>query len=766
MFKRRLNLLQQFSLLSFLCILLLSLTLGFVISHLLTQNMLDGEWHDTAEVVQNHIRQRSLHNLFTDPQLGQEPQRYQEALSYLLSLHEVVRVKVWDRAATVRWADDERLIGRRFPENRELQEALGGKVAVKLKELRKAEHAYERERFRKLAEVYVPIFAEQNPEEVIGVLEVYKVPARLFATIHRGKTTVWIISLTGGLLLYLSLFWIFRASSRTQIDLKRSLQEHSDRFEQEVAGRTQDLSLLFQTARQVVSTLNIDEILPTILRSAADLLNCRASSLRLLDRGTNLLRLAADHNLNAEFKQRGHIVLDQGVMGRVALEGQPVTVEDVETDPLYHHKAEALQAGIRSIAIVPLQAEGTIIGVLSVYDRKPRRFSKAEIASLTEFANLAALAIEKARLHEQTLQGKVHLSTILEINKKIGTTTEISDLLHTISDEAARLLRVDGVGFRVVEGDRLVSAAKSGVAHQVMLQPTIQVGESLSGQAAAENHPIIVSDVGAANTWAREHWTAAIREGIQSAMFVPVQIGGRVIGVLNIYAKRNREFTQSDVDLATAFADQAAIAIENARLYDKVRERALKLHGLAELAKFVTSAVEPQRVFDHIAKAASQLLQADLVRLWTTDEAARELTIQASHGSEDLRSTPHIRILIGQGVIGSLWERRRAEFIPDLREDARWLNRNFLESTGLVSFAGVPMVIEGKVLGVLSIFSRELRNFTQLERELIQVLADHAAIALEKARLLQGTIRQNQELATLHTIASTVNQTLHLDALL
>jgi signal transduction histidine kinase/CheY-like chemotaxis protein len=169
-------------------------------------------------------------------------------------------------------------------------------------------------------------------------------------------------------------------------------------LEDKVAARTRELSTLFSVARESVSALRLNDVLPIITRSAADLLTCHASSIRLLDRQTNTLTLVADSNLDEGFKQRGQILLGQGRMGRAAMEGQSIVVEDIQSDPLFHHRAEALRAGIHSMAVVPLRAHEEIIGVLSVYDNKPRRFSGAEISSLTEFANLASLAIEKARL--------------------------------------------------------------------------------------------------------------------------------------------------------------------------------------------------------------------------------------------------------------------------------------------------------------------------------------------------------------------------------
>jgi signal transduction histidine kinase len=223
--KRRLNLLQRFSLLSFVSLLAFCVGLGLITSRALTRNMMDSEWQDTAERVRYHIRANRLEGLFVDKALRAQPERYRRSLSSLLELPEVVKVKVWDPKGAVIWATDPRLIGQTFPGNAELQRSLAGHVSVELKALEKAEHVYERQEFSTLAEVYVPIFAEGRPSEVIGVLEVYKMPARLFATARRVTLAVWSSVAVGGVLLYLSLFWIVRVSYRRELALQRSLDE-------------------------------------------------------------------------------------------------------------------------------------------------------------------------------------------------------------------------------------------------------------------------------------------------------------------------------------------------------------------------------------------------------------------------------------------------------------------------------------------------------------------------------------------------------------
>jgi two-component system, NarL family, sensor kinase len=130
---KRFNPVRRFAVLSSLYIAGLALALALAIAYLLEHNMREVEWLNTADVVKSQVVEHNLSPYFTDPQLRREPAAYREAFRGLLAMPEVVRIKIWDRDATVLWSDDERLIGKRFPENPELKEALAGEVAVELK---------------------------------------------------------------------------------------------------------------------------------------------------------------------------------------------------------------------------------------------------------------------------------------------------------------------------------------------------------------------------------------------------------------------------------------------------------------------------------------------------------------------------------------------------------------------------------------------------------------------------------------------------------
>jgi len=240
-----------------LCILATALIMGSVLSSLFTRAVTEWEWQNTAALTRRQVELVRLDELFSAPPDARPPERWAAEIALLFGgLPEIVRVKVWDRQATVLWSNEPRLIGQRFPNNVPLKSALAGTVAVEVKELRGAEHRYEAG--RTLAEVYVPILSRQGGE-LVGVLEVYKTPKQLHATIVQGRTTIWAISLAGGLILCLTLLPLFRQISRQELAQARRLEQeaYARRLEEEVAERTRALE---RTQGQLLQAQKMDAV--------------------------------------------------------------------------------------------------------------------------------------------------------------------------------------------------------------------------------------------------------------------------------------------------------------------------------------------------------------------------------------------------------------------------------------------------------------------------------------------------------------------------
>jgi two-component system NtrC family sensor kinase len=242
----------KFAVLSFLCVMVFALSMGLALSSLLTRAVQGWEWENTAALARREVELRGIDTLLDTPQRMPLDEPARQHFSQLMQgLPEVVRVKVWDRDATVVWSDEPRLIGQRFSDDDELREALAGEVTVEIKTLEDREHAYERPSFTTLAEVYVPIVSRATGQ-VVGVVEIYKNPIRLLTAIQRARIVIWTISLAGALSLYLVLFPLVRQVYGRQVR-EEALEAHAAELEAEVTARNREIETqreaLFQTEK-------------------------------------------------------------------------------------------------------------------------------------------------------------------------------------------------------------------------------------------------------------------------------------------------------------------------------------------------------------------------------------------------------------------------------------------------------------------------------------------------------------------------------------
>jgi signal transduction histidine kinase len=248
------GLLRQFATLSLIVIGLITVTLSLVISYYMRKDLLDREWRLAADFARTEVLYHLTPADFDAPMTRQAQEHFTRLYEQMLMMPEIVRVKIYDAAATVVWSDEARLIGRRFPGNQELASALRGSTTVSVETEPKGENVYERNSAGGLVEVYVPIVFP-GTARVAGVVETYKLPGQVFANIRRGQLIVAATALAGGVVLYLSLFSVVRLVAR-RLESQRALTAHLQ------VEREQERTSIAHEAReqlaQVLSALKID----------------------------------------------------------------------------------------------------------------------------------------------------------------------------------------------------------------------------------------------------------------------------------------------------------------------------------------------------------------------------------------------------------------------------------------------------------------------------------------------------------------------------
>ncbi len=348
--------------------------------------------------------------------------------------------------------------------------------------------------------------------------------------------------------------------------------EARQRAEEALALRMAQMEAVHNIAEEITRELNLSTLLNLVVRRAADLLEAIRSVIYLWDEGTHTLRPRAWYNTSAWLSDVS-LRLGEGVAGTVAQRRAGLLINDYQHPP-YAHPTFVEHEGPAAIIAEPLVYRDRLVGVLVVMHSEPGQyFTPQDCEPLAVLATQATIAIENARLFEDSARRQARLATILDINKRIAAHEDMASLLAQIVEEAKRLIGADGALLRLLRGDQLVAVGATPFGPTAADAPETRLGEGIAGRAALENRVFMVPDVQAHPDIAPFRKQRAAEVGINALMCVPFCGRHQVLGVLSITSTQRRVFTDDESLVLSAYAEQVAIAIEHARLLAAEEER-------------------------------------------------------------------------------------------------------------------------------------------------------------------------------------------------
>ncbi len=329
--------------------------------------------------------------------------------------------------------------------------------------------------------------------------------------------------------------------------------------------RHERLQLLYQVSNVIHSTLEAQEALQLIVSEAVRLMNASSGSVVLINPTTGLLEISASQNLpSAATKLK--LRVGEGVTGWVARHGKPVRVGDVTQDPRY----VAARRGVKSELAVPLEVNGETRGVINVDSDRADAFSPDDQDLLEQLAVQAAKVIQNTWLYEQ-LRLKVHLfESLASVSRTINSTLNLDEALRAITREACELMHARMCSLMMLDENRewLDLRASCGAGDAYIKKPRLSVEESLLGVVARRKKPMQVANVQTSGRY--QNVEVARQEGLVSLLSVPLLFAGQSIGTLNVYTGRPYNFSNEEIKILSALAELSAIAIEKARLYERI----------------------------------------------------------------------------------------------------------------------------------------------------------------------------------------------------
>jgi PAS domain S-box-containing protein len=344
------------------------------------------------------------------------------------------------------------------------------------------------------------------------------------------------------------------------------------RTEEALAERIAQMEAVCAVAEEITRELALPTLLQLIIRRAMDLLHADNSIIYLWDEATHTVIPSAWCNVG-EWISEVRLRSGEGVVGTVAQRREGMIVNEYQQSPYALH-AYLPYLGQSAIVAEPLLYHDRLVGVLLVAHVPPgRHFTPQDRELLTVLAAQAAVAIENARLFEDSIRRQAWLAAILDINKRIAAHEDMASLLAQIAEEAKRLIGADGAILRLLRGDQLVAVGATPFGPTAADAPEARLGEGIVGRAALEQRVFMVPDVQAQADIAPFRKQRAAEVGINAMLCVPFCGRRQVLGVLSITSTQRRVFTDDEALVLSAYAEQVAIAIEHARLLAAEEER-------------------------------------------------------------------------------------------------------------------------------------------------------------------------------------------------
>jgi GAF domain-containing protein/CheY-like chemotaxis protein len=508
------------------------------------------------------------------------------------------------------------------------------------------------------------------------------------------------------------------------------------------------------------SPTDVQPVFDTIARSAVSL--CDAAFGAVFHMRGDLLDLTAHDGIGETALEGFRSVWPMrpnmdSIIGRALLTGDIVHVEDAASDPNYRYSSVQRAVGYRTIAAVPMRRESQAIGVISTWRLEPRPFSPKQIALLQTFADQAVIAVRNVHLFVELEARNSELRVALEqqtatseLLKVIGRSTfDLQPVFEALAENAVRLCEAKQAFIFRFDGQVLRVVATSNTSPELRAffeqNPIVPGQGSVAGRSALERRTIQIDDV---RTMQGYTWGARQVDPIRTVLTIPMLRGGELLGVIGVNRHEVRRFSESQVTLLETFADQAAIAIENARLLSELQARTAELtrsvqelRALGEVSQALSSTLDLEAVLHTIVSRASQLAGTDACTVYEYDEHAGELHLRATHDLDEevvaeLRRTPIRR---GEGAAGRMAISHEPVQIPDIAEAGAYHGglRDVLLKTGTRALLSIPLLRDDHLVGGLTVNKKTPGAFSPEVIDLLKTFAAQSALAIQNARLFR-----------------------------
>lgn len=349
---------------------------------------------------------------------------------------------------------------------------------------------------------------------------------------------------------------------------------------------------------------------------------------------------------------------------------------------------------------------------------------------------------------ERALREKTREVDVLHrISESISSTLDLEAVLKHIVEIVSEVTKADACLLYLLSDSReeLILRASKNPHPKLIGRITIGLGEGITGWVARERTRVVISS-NASDDPRFKFFHNLPEDRYQAFISVPIMAKKEVVGVINVQHKRPRRYRPDEVALLSTIANQVGGAIENARLYDEMKRKALQLETLSQVSETVVSNRVIEDVMHLIVTMTAQMMNSKICSIMLLDRASGELRIVATQSlSEQYRLKPNLKV--GESISGRAVQERRPIIVPDVTQERAYMYPDIARKEGLCSLLSVPMMIREKAVGVINSYTSMPHTFTTEEVKLMQAIANQAAIAIEHATLMEKSYEMQEALA-------------------
>jgi GAF domain-containing protein/nitrogen-specific signal transduction histidine kinase len=515
--------------------------------------------------------------------------------------------------------------------------------------------------------------------------------------------------------------------------------------------RLRELYTLNKVGQAIATSLELDILLNTIYHQVSRLMEADYFYIALYDGLSDELAFPLVFE-NGERKRYAGRRARNGLTEYVIRQSKPVLIQDQTEQVIANLGLEVIGQPARSWLGVPMATGDKVLGVITVQSfTRSHAYDEKDMALLTTLAAQAAIAVENAQLYAQMRRRTAELALLNTVSTAVSSTLDLDQVLQIVVSSIMPIIICQKSALYLLDGpeSKLQLSASQGLGtryKQSMIWQSDAFRQRVDGQGI-----IVVPDITTSGRPPAEI-ELALEEGYRALAEVPLMTQNEPIGMLAVFFEQVHYFDLAERDLLTTFANQAAAAIANARLYNltdqALARRVDELSAIERIGRELTSTLDPQRVLDLVLEQAMNATDASrgcIAMLENAHDAIRVVT----HGgytakvAEKMQSMPK---QLDEGIIGRVLRTGQLMLVPDLQQEPAYISLDPLVRAQLA----VPISREEGKRGVISLESNQTNGFDNQDANFVSQLATQAAIALRNAQLFQERSQRLEELSLLY----------------